>query len=127
MGQHRAVLRGVGGVDLVTNETGGVAVISPAGDIDSSTAPTLQQRLDELLSKDVHNFVLDLSRVGFIDSTGLAAVVRLYKRVRIGEGDVRLAAVPPRVQEVLDLTRLSQVFEIFPTAVEAAASFGSQT
>lgn len=113
-------------MDLVTNETNGVAVISPAGDIDSSTAPTLQQRLDELLGKDVHNFVLDLSRVGFIDSTGLAAVVRLYKRVRIGEGDVRLAAVPPQVQEVLDLTRLSRVFEIFPTAVAAAASFGPQ-
>ena len=113
-------------MDLVTNQTGGVAVISPAGDIDSNSAPTLQQRLDELLSKDVHYFVLDLSRVGFVDSAGLAAVVRLYKRVRIGEGDVRLAAVPSQVQEVLDLTRLSRVFEVFPTAVDAVASFGQQ-
>jgi anti-anti-sigma factor len=113
-------------VDLVTDELGGVAIVSPAGDIDSSNVPEFQQRLDELLANDVHQFVLDFSRVRFVDSAGLAAVVRLYKRVRIGEGDVRLAAVPPQVMEVLDLTRLSRVFEIFPTAGEAAASFGPQ-
>ena len=112
-------------MDLVTEQQDGVTIVSPAGDLDSTNAHELQQRLDQLLAADVHNFVLDLGRVGFVDSAGLAVMVRLYKRVRIGEGDVRLAAVPPQVQEVLDLTRLNRVFEISGTAAEAAASFRS--
>jgi len=112
-------------MDVVVDQQDGVAIVSPAGDVDSTNAHELQQRLDELLADDLHNFVIDLSRVGFMDSAGLAAMVRLYKRVRIGEGDVRLAAVPPQVQEVLDLTSLSSVFAISSTAAEAAASFRS--
>ena len=68
--------------------------------------------------------MVDLQHVRFVDSAGLAALVRLYKHVRIGEGDVRLARVLPAVQRVLDLTRLDRVFAIYPTAEEAAASFG---
>jgi anti-anti-sigma regulatory factor len=46
--------------------------------------------------------------------------------VRIGEGDVRLASVPSNVIQLLELTRLTRVFDIFPTPEEAAASIRQQ-
>ncbi len=107
-------------MELVTEERDALAIVTPRGDVDASTAADFQAELDRLLGKRVHYFVLDLGSVGFMDSAGLATLVRLYKRVRIGEGDVRLAAVPPQVMEVLTLTRLDRVFEISPTADEAA-------
>ncbi len=107
-------------MELVTEERDTLAIIAPRGDIDASTAADLQAELDRLLGNAVRYFVLDLAGVGFIDSAGLATLVRLYKRVRIGEGDVRLAAVPSQVMEVLTLTRLDRVFETSATAAEAA-------
>ena len=71
-------------------------------------------------------FVVDLGEVSFVDSAGLGALVRLYKRVRIGEGDVRLARVSPNVMQILELTRLNRVFDIFASPQEAAASIKLQ-
>lgn len=103
-------------------ESDGVAVLSPRGDLDAGTVGSFQAKVDELLAMDTHYFVVDLGDVGFMDSAGLSALVRLYKRVRIGEGNVGLADVQPEVMKVLELTRLSRVFDIFATASEAAAS-----
>jgi len=61
--------------------------------------------------------------VEFIDSSGLAAFVRLFKRVRIGEGDVRLCGLRPEVFKIFELTRLNRVFDIFETRAEAVGSF----
>ena len=111
-------------MDCMIAERDGVAVATPTGDLDSQTSRAFQDRLDPLVTGGACHVVVDLQHVSFLDSTGLAALVRLYKHVRIGEGDVRLAGVRPEVQKLLDLTRLSRVFAIYPTAEEAAASFG---
>src|SRR4029453_6442595 len=99
-------------MECVVEERGSVALVSPRGDLDTTGVGAFQERLDDLLRGGTHYFVIDLSGVGFVDSAGLAALVWLYKHVRIGEGDVRLAAVPAPVMKVLDLTRLSAVFDI---------------
>jgi|SRR3954452_13612360 len=111
-------------MDCMIAERDGVAVVTPTGDLDGQTSRAFQTLLDPLVSRGTCYFVLDLQHVSFVDSAGLAALVRLYKHVRIGEGDVRLAGVLPAVQRILDLTRLSRVFAIYSTAEEAAASFG---
>ncbi len=110
-------------MDCMIAERDGVAVVTPAADLDNQTSREFQDRLDPLVTAGTCQFVLDLQHVSFLDSAGLAALVRLYKHVRIGEGDVRLAGVCPAVQKILDLTRLNRVFAIYPTAEEAAASF----
>lgn len=113
-------------MDDMIDERESVVIVSPRGDLDAEAIGAFQARIDDLLRAGTQYFVIDLSGVRFLDSSGLAALVRLYKRVRIGEGDVRLAAVPPAVMPVLELTRLSQVFDIFPTASEAAATIKQQ-
>lgn len=99
-----------------------VVLISPQSDLHAETVEGFQTLVDELLGADRQYFVVDLSRVSFVDSSGLGALVRLYKRVRLGEGDVRLAGVDPNVMQIFELTRLDRVFDIFPSSEEAAAS-----
>ena len=113
-------------MDCGIEEREGVAIVSPRGDLDAENVASFQTEIDKLLGDGVHYYVIDLGDVSFLDSSGLAAIVRLYKRVRIGEGDVRLARVPPSVMTVLELTRLSKVFDIFATAAEATASIKHQ-
>lgn len=67
--------------------------------------------------------MIDLSDVAFMDSSGLATLVQLFKRVRICEGDVRLCGLQPKVQRVFELIRLDRVFDSFPGRDEAVASF----
>ena len=103
-----------------------VVLVSPQGDLYTDTVADFQALVDHLLGAGRRYFVVDLGGVSFVDSAGLGALVRLYKRVRLGEGDVRLAQVSPGVMQVLNLTRLSRVFDIFPTPEEAAASIKRQ-
>lgn len=113
-------------MDCEIEERDGVAVLLPHGDLDAEHVQGFQQAVDSLLRAGVQYYVIDLGDVSFLDSTGLSAIVRLYRQVRIGEGDVRLARVPGPVMTVLELTRLTQVFDIFPTAGEASASIKPQ-
>lgn len=109
-------------MECTIEERDGITVLSPRGDLDADAAADFRERVDALLDAGKHYFVVDLSEVDFVDSSGLASLVRLYKHVRIGEGDVRLAAVPKEIGQVLELTRLNRVFDIFPTVGEASAT-----
>lgn len=112
-------------MDLLLESHGTVVVVAPAGDVDASGTPELRGRLDDLLAQGEHNFVIDLSAVPFMDSSGLATLVQLFKRVRVGAGDVRLCGLQPNVQRILELIRLDRVFDVFPTSADAVASFAA--
>lgn len=110
-------------MEIRVEQDGTVAVVMVHGDIDAASAAQLRQRFDELLDSGAQHFVIDLSNVAFMDSSGLATLVQLFKRVRIGQGDVRLCGLQPEVRHLFELTRLDRVFEIFPSCQEAIASY----
>ena len=101
---------------------GRVVVVRPDGDLEAATAPAVRDRLLELTAAGQVRFVVDLSAVDFMDSAGVATLVQLYKRVRLSGGDVRLAAVRPRVRRILELVRLHRLFafDADPAAAVAA-------
>ena len=100
-----------------------IAIVAVEGEIDVETSPQLRERFDKLLAEGEHNFVIDMGGVDFIDSSGLAAFVRLFKRVRVGEGDVKLCCIRPEILKIFELTRLNRVFDIFDTRAEAVKSY----
>ena len=110
-------------MNINVTEENGIVIVAVEGDIDAATAPQLRERFDELLAEGEHSYVIDMAGVEFMDSSGLAALVRLFKRVRIGEGDVRLCGVRSEVLKIFELTRLNRVFDIFETRAEAVESF----
>ena len=101
----------------------GIAIVTVQGEIDVETSPQLRECFDKLLAAGEHNFVIDMAGVDFVDSSGLAAFVRLFKRVRIGEGDVRLCGLRPEVSKIIELTRLNRVFDVFETRAQAVESY----
>ena len=58
-----------------------------------------------------------------MDSSGISAMVQLFKRVRIGQGEVKLANIRPEVSRVFALLRLNRVFEVHESADDAVESF----
>ena len=67
--------------------------------------------------------VLDLSRVLYIDSGGLGALVGLLTSIRAAGGDLKLAGLNERIERVLKTTHLNQVFQIYASAEEAVEAF----
>ena len=83
------------------------------GEIDMATAPRFRQRLLGVISAGVQNVVIDLSGVDFIDSTGLGVLMGAAKRVRSTGGDIRLVMSGSRLAELIELTRLDRVLDVF--------------
>jgi anti-sigma B factor antagonist len=67
--------------------------------------------------------IFDLGGVKFIDSTGLGMLAVLCVSARKRSGDVKLVAPSPELREVLEVTMLGRIFEVFPTVEEALAAF----
>ena len=80
-----------------------------------------------MLMKDIdsgnNKLVIDLSFCEFIDSTFLGTIVISLKRVTTLGGDIKLAGFQPTVRSMLELTRISKVFETFESTDEALSSF----
>ena len=110
-------------MEVTTEREDGVAVVALKGAVDADHAEQLHDAFGELLAAGVHNFVIDLSGVVVVDGTGLAELVDLFKRVRIGPGDVRLCGFPTWVKVMFAMTRLNKVFDSFETREAAVASF----
>lgn len=100
-----------------------VTIFEMNGRFDTYTADKLRQMLEQALSQPPAQIVVDLTGVGFVDSTALAALVQGMKRSRQQAGDLRLCGLGQSVRIIFELTRLDQAFEIYDKPREAIASF----
>lgn len=108
-------------VSVTSRALGDRNVIDVAGEIDVYTAPALRQRLAALLDQGRADLVVDLSRVTFMDSTGLGVLVGALKRVRGLDGRMVLVIDQDRILKVFRITGLTQLFTISATLEDALA------
>ncbi len=108
---------------LNSHTTGNVKFLALAGRFDAYTAPTVRQWLDETITPELANVVVNLEAVVFIDSTALSTLLHGMKKARLQNGDVRLCCLQQPVRIIIELTRLDRVFEIFNTEEEAVNAF----
>jgi anti-sigma B factor antagonist len=97
-------------VDLPTDGVAGVAV---RGEVELATAPTLTAALEEGIRRSSGAFVVDLVAVDFLDSSGVACLVRA--RALLGRDDRALALVcpPGSVRRVLELTGIDELVPVY--------------
>jgi anti-sigma B factor antagonist len=84
----------------------------------------LRDLIHVLTGEGTKKFVLNLARTEFIDSYGIGELVRSYSVVRQTGGELKLAAVNQKVLEVLEISRLNKLFEIYPMESAAFQAFG---
>lgn len=103
----------------------GVTVLGVEGHVDALNAPLLKQRALGLVEGGQVRFVFDMSRVDLIDSSGVGAVVSLYKKARTGGGDVKIAGLAGQPKEIFKLLRLDRAFDIAADVEAAVKRFGA--
>ena len=103
----------------------GVTILQPAGKITIGIGDVaLREAVDEALDAGSKSLVVDFEKASKMDSSGMAELVAAYKRVRESGGEIKLLHLPSNIRDVLTITQIARVFEIFEDEDEAVASFG---
>jgi anti-anti-sigma factor len=102
----------------------GIRAISVRGELDLSTAPDLEEPLDKALESGDGSVLIDLSQCEFIDSTGIALIVRAWQRLDSGENGraLVLCSQNDQVRRVLEITGLELSIPVHQTRDEALAA-----
>lgn len=103
----------------------GVAVEAMDGRIvlgEESTA--LREKVKSLLGSGQKKIVLDMANVSYIDSSGLGALVASHTSARSQGANLKLCNLGTKFQEILQVTKLVTVFEVYPSEAAAISSFG---
>jgi anti-anti-sigma factor len=109
----------------------GIQVVSVRGELDLSTAPELEPSLEEIVSSGDAALLIDLSECEFIDSTGIALIVRSWQRLDRGAGNgggrVAVCTGNDQVQRVLEVTGLRASIAVHEGREAALAALRSPT
>jgi len=109
-------------LEFVLETLDDVDVIKLKGNLDALTAPELKPTIDDLVAQKRVKVVFNLQELTLIDSSGVGAIVSLFKRVRMLGGDVKIACLANQPKEIFRLLRLDRAFDLFETVEEAAQS-----
>jgi stage II sporulation protein AA (anti-sigma F factor antagonist) len=96
-----------------------VALLRVQGYLDVDTATEFQHHLANQLHHGRRHFLLDLSAVPFMDSSGMNIILRVYQEVREMPGSVHVISPAPAVRRILDLTGVSITVPVSQSAEEA--------
>jgi anti-sigma B factor antagonist len=102
----------------------GVTVLEPQGKITIGVGDVaLRNAVHEAVGAGSKNILIDLSGVGTMDSSGIGELVATYTTVTNRGGKLKLLHLPPKIQDIMQVTQLITVFEVFDDEGEAIASF----
>ena len=105
-------------------QIGRVSVVDLSGKITIGEGDViLRERVTELLDGGNQNLLLNLEKVGYMDSAGIGELVACYKRAKEKDGTVKLLNPSGKVYDLLQLTKLEEVFETYRDEGEALGSF----
>ena len=111
-------------MDLHPGRFADTLVLAPTGRIDHARADGLKDALAPHLGRCAagqDQLVLDLSGVEYISSAGLRVLMLARKQAKAQGGTLVVAALPPIVREIFEISRFTVVFDVFPSTREALA------
>jgi anti-sigma B factor antagonist len=106
-----------------TKGTNGVVVVQVEGQLIVGNRHELKDLVQAALERGERRLLIDFSRTGYIDSSGLGALVSISKRIREKGGELRLAGLNDDLRSLFELTKLDTLFAITETPEQALTSF----
>ena len=98
-----------------------VAIFLVSGEINISTSPDLKKHFEKMPSQKI---IIDLEKVSYVDSSGLATLVEALKKSKVQGGQLALSGLSDKVKSLFEITKLDKLFAIFPNQQAALAKLG---
>ncbi|MBU1669749.1 MAG: STAS domain-containing protein [Actinobacteria bacterium] len=111
-------------MEIEVEDKEGYQVVTPIGELDVYTVPLFRKVVLKLEGDRRHDLILDLTRVTFIDSSGLGSLIEAYQKVQAAQGEVGYVINNPRILKILRLVDLDRVFKVFPNLGQALQDIG---
>lgn len=105
--------------NFTTSHGDKVVILAPTGRLDITTAWQFRLKLQEAITAEHPNILVNLSEVNFIDSSGLTSLVAGMRDADKIDGSFRICNVHPEAKLVFEVTMMDSVFEIYETEEEA--------
>jgi anti-sigma B factor antagonist len=109
-------------MSFVLDRRDDVLTVAVEGQLIVTNRQEFKQAILDEVELGARTIVIDFSQSGYIDSSGLGALVSLSKRVRDAGGDVRLTALNEDLRRLFELTRLDQLFPLYATQADALSA-----
>ena len=111
-------------VKLTSRQVGDVTVIDAAGRITlGEGASAFRDTIRDLSAKGNKKLLVNLGEVSYIDSSGIGELVSGFTTVTNGGGQLKLVGLSHRVKDLLQITKLYTVFDVYEKEAEAVSSF----
>jgi anti-sigma B factor antagonist len=104
-------------------DAGAVALLDVSGSLTSFEVGALREAISRLVKQGRKNIVLNLSGLQYLDSSGIGELAKAYISVVKAGGQVKVVGLSSKVEEILKITQLYQVFPEFPSEEAALESF----
>jgi anti-sigma B factor antagonist len=105
------------------SERSGVVVLALDGYLDAHTAPAFEKSIETEHETGHRYLVVDCSRLTYISSAGLGVFMSFIEEIREAGGDIKLAAISPKVYQVFEVLGFPSLFEIFGDTAAAINKF----
>ena len=109
-------------MEITEEKRGGVTLIGLHGRLDAVSSPSVEKRLLAIVAEGDVRIALDLSELSYISSLGLRVLMIVAKQVQTGGGKLSLAALSDTVHEIFKIAGFTELFSVYQTLDEAAAS-----
>lgn len=106
-----------------TKDASGVTVVQVDGQLIVGNRQELKDLVQTAVDRGDRRILIDFSRTGYIDSSGLGALVSISKRIRESGGELRLAGLNEDLRSLFELTKLDTLFSIAETPDQALSGF----
>jgi anti-sigma B factor antagonist len=108
---------------VTIRHAGPISLLDVSGRLTSFETGALRESISRLLKQGRKNIVLNLSELQYLDSSGIGELARIYVSVVKVSGQMKVVGLSPKVEEILKITQLYQVFPEFPSEEAALKSF----
>jgi anti-sigma B factor antagonist len=108
---------------VAIRQSGPISLLDVAGQLTSFETGALRDSVSRLLQQGRKDIVLNLSGLQYLDSSGIGELARIYVSLEKVGGQIRVVGLSHKVEEVLKITPLHQVFPEFPSQEAALESF----
>jgi anti-sigma B factor antagonist len=108
-------------------QSGSVSIVDVSGRLTSFETGALRDSISRLLKQGHKDIILNLTDLQYLDSSGIGELARVYVSVVKQSGQMKVIGLSSKIEEVLKITHLYQVFPEFPDEETALGSFPEKT
>ncbi|MCC7153410.1 MAG: STAS domain-containing protein [Bryobacterales bacterium] len=111
-------------VSIQVRQVGDVTIMSCTGQITLGEATSaFRNTVREILNKGAQKLLIDLGKVTYLDSSGIGELVGSYSSASRAGASMKLVHLPKKIYDLLQITKLITVFQVFEDEAEAVRSF----